>query len=99
MTFVKGASGNPGGRPRGRVSVVNLLLRKLTEKLPDGKQRNVDAIADQLIFLARGGDLDAIKVVLDRVDGKVVERLEHSGPGGEALKIAYINDWRSTEPD
>lgn len=81
MAFQKGQSGNPGGKPKGTISIVHLLLRKLKDKTPDGR-KNADAVAEQLISLALSGDLDAIKVILDRVDGKVAERLEHSGPDG-----------------
>ena len=90
MAFQKGQSGNPGGKPKGTISIVHLLLRKLKDKTPDGK-KNADAVAEQLISLALSGDLDAIKVILDRVDGKVVERQEISGPDGGPVEYSNVD--------
>lgn len=96
MTFVKGQSGNPGGKVRGTLSIVNVVLKHLKEKGPDGKTYSV-AVAEQLVALALHAKdhrtrLGAIEVILNRVDGKVTERFEHSGPDGAPMRVENVLD-------
>jgi hypothetical protein len=65
--FKKGQSGNPGGRPKGSISLVNLIRRRLTEN-----PELADAIADNLDQKA----INAIREILDRVDGKVPQQVD-----------------------
>jgi hypothetical protein len=37
--------------------------------------------------MALGGDLEAIKTVFDRIDGKVPQPVEHAGEGGGPLEV------------
>lgn len=73
MAFQKGQSGNPAGRPPG-TKLLGPIIRRILEE-PDARKGtlNHDLIAQRLITMAKAGDLDAIKVVLDRVDGKVAQ--------------------------
>jgi len=89
--FKPGQSGNPKGRPKKGQALAELLETALKAKGEDGIPKR-KAVIDTLIRLALSGDLDAIKVILDRVDGKVVERLEHSGPeGGDIVFTLQID--------
>lgn len=69
-SFKPGQSGNPGGRPR---QVATKLLREMSaaqvEGAGDGETR-LSRIVNQLLSKAEGGDLDAIKIVLDRLEGR-----------------------------
>ena len=58
MTFQKGTSGNVKGRPSANISA-NKLRKSINEDMPD--------ILNKLIELAKGGDVQAIKLVLERV--------------------------------
>lgn len=59
---------NPAGRPR---QVATKLLREMAAETRDGaEQSRLSAIVDQLLSKAEGGDLDAIKIVLDRLEGR-----------------------------
>lgn len=80
MVFVKGQSGNPKGRPRNPAALAPTIHRLLREKDADGHS-NKELIAHALINRAKAGEIDAIKVVLDRADGKVREAitLEQTG--------------------
>jgi hypothetical protein len=60
MTFHKGESGNPAGRPRGSRNRTTVLMQSLLEA-------NAEAIARKAIDLATGGDLTAIRICFDRL--------------------------------
>jgi hypothetical protein len=60
MTFYKGESGNPAGRPRGSLNRTTVLMQSLLEA-------NAEAIARKAIDLATGGDLTAIRICFDRL--------------------------------
>jgi hypothetical protein len=85
MAFEKGRSGNPGGRPKGP-SLKAELIRHLGRKGEDGV-RHADAIALTLIDMARDGNLEAIREILDRVDGKVPQQQQVTGDGGGPVRV------------
>ena len=58
--FSKGASGNPSGRPRGSRNATTLAL----ESLLDGQ---ASALTQKAIDLALGGDMQALRLCLDRI--------------------------------
>ncbi len=58
--FQKGRSGNPLGRPRGVRNKATLLAEKLLEN-------EAEEICRQAIELAKKGNIQAIKLVLDRI--------------------------------
>jgi hypothetical protein len=79
MPFQKGQSGNPAGRPRNEQTITTVLRRLLLEK-EDGKAR-AEHVAISLIRLARAGDVNAIKLVFERIDGKVTEPVDVTTDG------------------
>jgi Family of unknown function (DUF5681) len=68
--FQPGASGNPNGRPRH--DRLTLALRdKLAEELPGATEQTVaEAIAGALITEALSGNVQAIREIADRTEGK-----------------------------
>jgi Family of unknown function (DUF5681) len=60
MTFHKGESGNPAGRRRGSRNRTTILMQSLLEA--DG-----EALARKAIDLAKGGDLAALRMCMDRL--------------------------------
>lgn len=65
--FKPGVSGNPGGRRRGTVSLAAALVRNLTKQ-------DADAIAQRLIALAKSGDIPALRLLFDKLDGAEIEQ-------------------------
>jgi hypothetical protein len=77
--------GNPGGgRPKGSVSLVSILQKVLTQKVDitdpftkeRGKKELQEAVVISLLTKAIKGDVSAIKEVLERIDGKVLQKTE-----------------------
>ena len=60
MTFVKGQSGNPAGRPAGSRNKANLAADQLMAGEAEGFMRRI-------VERGRAGDMEAIKFGLDRV--------------------------------
>lgn len=82
MTFAKGQSGNPAGRPKRGTALADALRKELT---PQARAKVVKA----LIKKAQEGDLAAIKLVFERLDGAVPQSLEHTGAEGGAIVVRY----------
>lgn len=78
--FKPGQSGNPAGRPKG-TSVTAILRARLTEE-------DKIAIADALIRGARAGEMDKLRELLDRTEGKVPNKNENGNPGDFDLDLS-----------
>lgn len=84
--WVKGASGNPGGRPKGQ-SVLAEIERQLELESNDGRPQRVHLV-EKLIQMALGGDARALDLILRRV---APERLALDvGHSGEPPKIFVV---------
>jgi hypothetical protein len=82
-----GQSGNPGGRPKGR-----LIDETLEELLLRNDSELALAIAKKLLARAKAGEVKAIQLVAERVQGKPKRHLELSGPDGGPLDIHNMTD-------
>lgn len=58
--FKKGQSGNPNGRPKGAKNKATVLNEILSDK-------DKDAIIAKVVERAKEGDIQAIKIVMDRI--------------------------------
>lgn len=85
--FVKGQSGNPNGRPKG-AQTSSVRLRRLLEieqKKPnpvtkkEEKFTTLELMDAAVIAKALKGDILAYREILDRFEGKVPNKNEHSG--------------------
>ena len=72
--FKPGNNANPSGRPK--VRPIAAAIRELIEK-DDGKQ--LRAIAKTAVDAAEDGDFRFAKEIMERIDGKVADKVEHSG--------------------
>jgi Family of unknown function (DUF5681) len=87
----KGVSGNPRGRPPSGTALTDLLRHQLAQTADaKGKKTRAEAIAAVLIELALAGDINAIKLLIERVDGRLPNPVELSGAGGA---VAIVLRW------
>jgi hypothetical protein len=82
-----GQSANPGGRPKGR-----LIDEALEELLLGNDSELAIAIAKKLLTRAKAGEVKAIQLVAERVQGKPKRQIELSGPDGGPLDIHNMTD-------
>ncbi len=83
--FPKGVSGNPAGRPR-KALLSDALRRQLAEALQGAPEKTIaEAVARTLIREALSGNVQAIREVGDRSEGKPAQAI--------ALDLD-VRDWR-----
>jgi hypothetical protein len=84
--FKKGETGNPSGRPK-LTRLSEALREQLAEAMPNAPERTVaEAIARTLIREAISGNVQAIREIGDRTEGKPMQKVD--------LDL-QINDWRT----
>jgi len=87
----KGQSGNLKGRPLKGYSITEMMKRMLEEK-PELRA----AIGDKIAEKALKGDLVAMKLLWNYMDGMPTQGLEHSGKDGGPVefhtKVTTINE-------
>lgn len=62
----------PPGRPKGSVSIVTALKKRLAE------EGQLDSVVDSVMEQARLGNAQVLKMLLDRVDGPVMEIIDQT---------------------
>lgn len=83
------------GRPRGAWAgkawrnALRMAARRPADEEVKPKS-NLDEMAFALIAAAKKGDVPALREIGDRLDGKVTQALEHSGPDGGAIAMQMI---------
>ena len=98
MTWKKGQSGNPSGRPNDKPFYEE--LRKASAGTdPVTKKRKLRVIAEKLVECAMGGESWAIAQVADRLDGKpaqagtvTVQDKRDATDWSTAELVALLND-------
>lgn len=74
--FVKGQSGNPKGRPKKKKFLFTEEILRLCEE-----QNLHKAVIAKMARMALRGDVQCMKTLIERVEGKVMTRVEVSGGG------------------
>ena len=82
--FVKGSTGNPGGRPTSGVSFTDLLRAKVEAK-PKAVERLVDLMESEDENVA----LKAIVYFLNRLEGMPKQATEISGPDDGPIEVQW----------
>ena len=79
MPWVKGQTGNPKGAPKRSQQFAPVIRRALREKDPETGKTKRELVALKLVELGCTGHIEAVRILLERMDGKVVEQLNVSG--------------------
>src|SRR3989304_2216186 len=90
MPFQKGVAANPSGKKRSKICLTDWVKAELNRK-PDNLA-NVCKIAERLVKMAIEGDAQAIKLIWDRVEGPVTNKIEHSGELRQTLLAPELAD-------
>ncbi len=80
------------GRPPKEKSFANMLNIAIKEAIEGSDKTKLRAVADALVDKAMAGDVQAIKEVADRLDGKVPQAVVGDGehdPIGIVFKTIY----------
>lgn len=80
--FIPGVSGNPAGRPKGSVSIVTEIKRRL-EEIPEGQKKTyLELLVDRIMksAIAEGND-QQIKNILNYVDGMPKQSVDVTSNG------------------
>ncbi|GHV84010.1 hypothetical protein AGMMS50212_13500 [Spirochaetia bacterium] len=102
MPFAKGRSGNPGGRPKKDTTLTELLNKYRSVKYNrDGKWEKAEKLLIKAIWETAFDkkDVNAMKYILDRLDGKPIEtiRAEVSGKDINIFKVTEKELFDSVE--
>ena len=73
--FKPGISGNPKGRPRRGEAITDLLRVKIEEKTPEKNISRKERIIEKLISMSESGNLEAIRYLINRLDGSPVAQV------------------------
>jgi len=102
--FTPGNNANPEGRPKGSLSIVAILKKKLEEvptKNNKEKKSYAEKIAQKLIETALSKfdvhSLRALQDVIDRVDGKPKQSVLLTDPDIDALLNELDDDYNEEE--
>ncbi len=80
--FKKGESGNPNGRPKG-MSIESQLRKRLSAG--ESGEKIVESLINVALRQALNGDFRFWNSIIERVDGKVADRI--AGADGEGLTV------------
>lgn len=85
-SFQKGKSGNPRGRPKGSKNGTTMLKEALKNNFDKALENHFEKIMKTLVAKAEEGDMQAIKMIMDRVV-PVTKAVEFGSKGDKNLGI------------
>ncbi len=96
--FKPGQSGNPKGRPKS-ITMSEAYRRELAKVDPNDAQGRAfaEVLAEQMIIKARSGDVQAIKEITDRTEGKAKQTVTLSMDKRDQLEQAVQGIIRDAE--
>lgn len=90
--FSKGETGNPNGRPKGSISLAELVKKEL-ELVPKGEKKSfAELLIAKVMDMALKGNFQAIKLIWSYVDGLPRQTIETN----EETPLLILDDLRET---
>ena len=81
---------NPTGRPKKGYSIVEIMREKMTEIDPETKKEVRELICNKLLKIAmRRGDMVAIKMVLQYMDGMPIQKTDITSGGKPLNQLSH----------
>lgn len=94
-----GNSGNPGGRPRSKTTWAAILARVGREKNESGEPRKL-RVARVLWAMAEARNIDAIHLLMERMDGKPPQPIANDATGAFIIgHVLFEDSDPGTDPD
>lgn len=87
-----GQSGNPNGRPKGKTLSEEIRYALAEEIKGGGGLTYMEAIAKVIIKEALKGKFPYTKEILERMEGKVADKTEITGSGGDPIQILDLSN-------
>ena len=87
--FESGSSGNPSGRPKGSLTK---LMREFMYEIDDSGFSRAQQLCIILWDAALKGDLQAVKLIMDRVDGTPRQTIETNVHQFDTIKVMEIGE-------
>jgi hypothetical protein len=84
-------SANPAGRPR-TAKFSEAMRQLLAELAPNGHETNAQELARHVLQKARSGSARHAELALNYCEGKPMQGIELSGPGGSAMRISNMTE-------
>lgn len=99
--YQPGQSGNPGGKSR-FTAITDALKRELQQIMPGADGKTVaEVLAKRLLLIAVETRtqiaIKAMEIILERTEGKVVQRQEISGPSGAPMQFESLGSRAEVE--
>jgi hypothetical protein len=99
MPFTKGHSGNPDGRPPKSQALAEVMRAKLEEERQvigkDGQKKKLkikDIFTQKVINLALEGDMQAMKLIWNYIDGMPKQAIDLEASGDISIKVNIGGD-------
>lgn len=80
-TLLKGSILNPAGRGPGTKNMTSILRDAITQVGKGDPRKRQEKIVEKVIELAEEGDKDMVKLVWEYMDGKAIQRVDHTSDG------------------
>ena len=93
-SFAPGRSGNPGGRPKSK-DFAEALRIELNEA--DGDTTKLRKLAAKLVQIGMDGDLNAIREIADRIDGKPTQDVGVEVQEDRTVTVSWLTAERDND--
>jgi hypothetical protein len=98
MPFEKGQSGNPGGRPKTKPFKDALMMEAKLAEAGEPSEAKVGSLRWNARKLLEQGDVQSIKELADRLDGKVAQAIVGDDEE-DAIKVVHKIERVIVRPD